>query len=204
MPRPAPPPVETKPLTTAEREVHLQTLVDLGADAQKARELDHASLRACVDERVRRGDLAAKRKVETLHAKLAKERNAMAKKTAPAKTESGLLHAFYVFDKDGSGTIDREEFLTIMTAPTGKHKEHPPMLTRDQAEMLFDEIDTDGSGCVDDTEFAHAWADLDGQYVTGRLNPRRSPTRSKSRMKRGLSFFHRRSSREDRHSEEDH
>jgi hypothetical protein len=59
-----------------------------------------------------------------------------------------------------------------------------PILSRDQAEMIFDEIDVDGSRSVDMEEFANAWADIDAQYAIGRLNPlgKRGFTRGASSM----------------------
>ena len=169
-------------LSTQEREEIIVQLMGLGASEQMIRELDHESLKACIREKDRRGDGAARRKVEAMHEKLTIQRTKAARKTAPAKTEAGLMQAFRVFDKDGSGTIEREEFLAIMTTPlsNGANSPSAALVTREQAEMLFDEIDTDRSGVVEESEFAHAWAELEGQYMVGRaVNP--ALKKSKSR-----------------------
>ena len=167
-------------LSTQERGEIIEQLAGLGASEQMIRELDHESLKMCVREKDRRGDGAARRKVEMLHEKLTIQRTKAARKSAPAKTEAGLMQAFRVFDKDGSGTIERDEFLAVMTMPLGPHPQTAALVTREQAEMLFDEIDTDRSGVVEESEFAHAWAELEGQYMVGRaVNP--ALKKSKSR-----------------------
>ena len=114
-----------------------------------------------------------------------------------SETALGLIRAFEMFDKDRGGTIDRNEFLQVMTRPVKKSgKDMAPILTKDQAEMIFDEMDQDGGGTVCLEEFVAAWADVEATYVGGRLNHVLNPAfkkgKSVSRMlNRGKSFFQR-------------
>ena len=53
-----------------------------------------------------------------------------------------LKEAFNLFDKDGSGAIDTEEFWLVL-------KTYGAVLTFEEVKELVDEIDQDGNGEVD-------------------------------------------------------
>eukprot|EP01084_Bolivina_argentea_P270276 459533_1 len=57
-----------------------------------------------------------------------------------------LKEAFALFDKDGSGSIEKEELLDILI-------QLDPRMTRDEFEKLLAEYDTDGDGQIDWPEF---------------------------------------------------
>ena len=96
------------------------------------------------------------------------------------KTPADIKAAWKIFDVNADGTISRDEFLAVLTRSAdgcGKHA-----LTRDQAEMLFDEADEDHSGSIDVEEFASAWSDMNAQYGLQHMFPHR-------RMSRGATFL---------------
>jgi len=152
----------TNALVDAPRAKQIEALVSAGADAEILRDLDDESVKKAVAEWNRRGEQSMFRKVKLMHQQ-AMKKNAveasMARK-APANTKGGISKAFRAFDADGSGTIERSEFVNVMTRGDTK-------LTAEQAGMLFDEMDEDRSGFVDAEEFAMAWGDIEGQYAPG-------------------------------------
>ena len=96
------------------------------------------------------------------------------------KTPDGIKAAWKIFDVNADGSISRDEFLAVLTRSTDGSGKHA--LTRDQAEMLFDEADEDRSGSIDVEEFATAWADMNAQYGLQHMFPQR-------RMSRGATFM---------------
>ena len=95
-------------------------------------------------------------------------------------TPDGIKAAWKIFDIDADGSISRDEFLAVLTRSTDGSGKHA--LTREQAEMLFDEADGDHSGSIDVDEFASAWADMNAQYGLQHMFPHR-------RMSRGATFM---------------
>ena len=96
------------------------------------------------------------------------------------KTPDDIKAAWKIFDVNADGSISREEFLAVLTRSTDGSGKHA--LTRDQAEMLFDEADEDHSGSIDIEEFATAWADMNAQYGLQHMFPNR-------RLSRGATFL---------------
>ena len=98
------------------------------------------------------------------------------------KTPKAVTEAWAQFDVNSDGLISRTEFIAVLTRTTdgvGKHA-----LTKEQAEMLFDEADSDGSGEIDVNEFAEAWSEMNAQYGLHHMFPSR-------RMSRGATFLQR-------------
>ena len=63
-----------------------------------------------------------------------------------------INHAFLLFDKDGSGSIDVNELRDAMKA-LGIH------IKKDMLRELMNKVDKDGSGEIDDQEFAALMAE---------------------------------------------
>lgn len=154
---------KTKEFAGCSRDEQTSALQKIGADPAVLAELDEDSLGKVLAEQRRRGDKAAVRKATALAEELRRRslaNSATKAKAAPATTQRGIDKAFRAFDLDRSGTIERSEFISIMTHGTTG-------LTTVQAEMLFDELDEDRSGTVDVEEFRVAWGDIEGQYAPG-------------------------------------
>lgn len=90
------------------------------------------------------GQKAAKKAFE-------KKRTAMqaAEKAANDKRLASLKKSFEAFDEDGSGTLEAEEVVEILTRMTGGGNE----LTLDDAKAFIKEFDRDGDGMLDVNEF---------------------------------------------------
>lgn len=80
-----------------------------------------------------------------------------------------LRQCFQIFDLDGSGTLDLDEFQLMLSYLRGKkpkrgsvsgHKSapQPPKLTTAQVRNLFAELDCDGNGGITCNEFEDWWA----------------------------------------------
>ena len=74
-------------------------------------------------------------------------------KVAPAPDRASLKEAFDVFDADGSGALDKEEFRNVMSMLTHKEGEQPSALSEAQFEAVFQEVDKDGSGVISFDEY---------------------------------------------------
>ena len=66
-----------------------------------------------------------------------------------------LEDSFHIFDKDGSGEVDRREFLEVMTDMNDKLK---LKLSNDEISDLFRQADTDGGGTISYPEFVRGFA----------------------------------------------
>jgi Ca2+-binding EF-hand superfamily protein len=55
--------------------------------------------------------------------------------------------AFELFDEDGGGTIDKEEFGRCYSKICGRQ------LTDEELDTMMERLDEDGSGCIDFEEF---------------------------------------------------
>ena len=63
-----------------------------------------------------------------------------------------INHAFLLFDKDGSGSIDVNELRDAMKA-LGIY------IKKDKLRLLMNKVDKDGSGAIDELEFAALMAE---------------------------------------------
>ena len=63
-----------------------------------------------------------------------------------------INHAFLLFDKDGSGSIDVNELRDAMKA-LGIY------IKKDELRVLMNKVDKDGSGAIDEQEFAALMAE---------------------------------------------
>ncbi|KAG6944694.1 hypothetical protein JG687_00017715 [Phytophthora cactorum] len=84
-----------------------------------------------------------------------------------------LRQCFRIFDLDGSGTLDLDEFQLMLSYLRGKKQKRPgrgsviekrsasesPKLTSAQVRNLFSELDQDGNGSITCTEFESWWTD---------------------------------------------
>jgi calmodulin len=70
----------------------------------------------------------------------------MARKSSGGDTDTELREAFKVFDRDGTGTISREELRAVMIS-LGES------LTEKDIDEMLKEADTDGDGQIDFEEF---------------------------------------------------
>ncbi|KAG6941384.1 hypothetical protein JG688_00018698 [Phytophthora aleatoria] len=84
-----------------------------------------------------------------------------------------LRQCFRIFDLDGSGTLDLDEFQLMLSYLRGKKQKRPgrgsviekrsasesPKLTSAQVRNLFSELDQDGDGSITCTEFESWWTD---------------------------------------------
>jgi len=70
----------------------------------------------------------------------------MSKKTTHVNSESELIEAFKVFDKDGNGFITSQELRHVMTNLGEK-------ITQEEADSMIKEADLDGDGRIDYEEF---------------------------------------------------
>ncbi|MCJ1454382.1 Calmodulin [Mycoblastus sanguinarius] len=70
----------------------------------------------------------------------------MAQKLKSTDTEAELRAAFNVFDRDGNGTINKEELVQIM-------KSIGEGFTDEEIEEMMKEADKDGNGTIDYDEF---------------------------------------------------
>jgi len=77
-------------------------------------------------------------------------------------------------DADGSGTIDFDEFLTLMSDPKFND------LAKDEHRQAFEMFDKDGSGYISVAELKGAFRDL------GKFLPIPSPTRNSHQAIRAL------------------
>ncbi|KAH8686499.1 hypothetical protein BGZ61DRAFT_52921 [Ilyonectria robusta] len=77
----------------------------------------------------------------------------MSKKRNINDIQEGLLDAFKVFDKDGSGTISRDEIRQVMLS-LGER------LTEEEINEMLKVADKDGNGTIDYNEFVHIMTDL--------------------------------------------
>ena len=68
-------------------------------------------------------------------------------KMTDADIESDVASVLKKFDKDGSGTIDKEEFKKFANSEEGAEKAPAPEL-----EKMFKDIDSDGSGKINQCE----------------------------------------------------
>ena len=68
------------------------------------------------------------------------------KKPSKDDPDKELRDAFAVFDKDGSGSISRNELKTLM-------KNLGQSLSDAELDAMMDEVDTDGNGEIDFQEF---------------------------------------------------
>ncbi|GMF65779.1 unnamed protein product [Phytophthora lilii] len=80
-----------------------------------------------------------------------------------------LRQCFQIFDLDGSGTLDLDEFQLMLSYLRGKKQQQPsrggkrsvaqtPKLTTTQVRNLFAELDCDGNGGITCAEFERWWA----------------------------------------------
>ncbi|KAK1935415.1 hypothetical protein P3T76_010640 [Phytophthora citrophthora] len=70
-----------------------------------------------------------------------------------------LRQCFQVFDLDGSGTLDLDEFQLMLSYLRGKKsKKAAPKLSTAQVRTLFAELDCDGNGGITCNEFERWWA----------------------------------------------
>jgi len=61
-----------------------------------------------------------------------------------------LEKIFKLMDKDGNGTLDKQEVLE------GYEEHFGIPMTEDQVDEMFAAVDIDGNGCIDYTEFVMA------------------------------------------------
>jgi hypothetical protein len=76
-------------------------------------------------------------------------------------SEAEIRYAFEVFDKDGSGTLSRDELMEIFTAMG------PDALTEEQAEQMITSFDVNGDGELSLDEFSTALAAFQGGPGSG-------------------------------------
>ena len=62
----------------------------------------------------------------------------------------GIEDAFSLFDEDGNGRIDQDEFGELMGTLGAE-------MSEEELEMSFEFIDRDGNGYIDMQEFADWW-----------------------------------------------
>ncbi|OWZ07630.1 hypothetical protein PHMEG_00019953 [Phytophthora megakarya] len=76
-----------------------------------------------------------------------------------------LRQCFQIFDLDGSGTLDLDEFQLMLSylrgkkpdQPSKKPSQQPPKLSTAQIRSLFAELDQDGNGSITCCEFESWW-----------------------------------------------
>ena len=72
-------------------------------------------------------------------------------------TKQEVLAAFKLFDKDGSGSLDAQEFKAILTRPG------EAALSDEDAQAIINDFDTNGDGVLQFKEFVAAWSKLCGK-----------------------------------------
>lgn len=72
------------------------------------------------------------------------------------KDQADLRETFKMFDKNGDGKIEFEEFVDSYAEV---YKELDKETVREQAKKFFNAIDTDGNGVIDFTEWCAATID---------------------------------------------
>jgi hypothetical protein len=92
--------------------------------------------------------------------------------------DNDLREAFHLFDTDGSGYFDKEEFreiMMMMTAPPNSEHEVATCFDENEFEQLFKRVDADGSGLISLDEYM-MWA-KEAKDPT-KLAPIESPTKT--------------------------